>query len=369
MKKALVLMISFILVACITAGIFFFGDKLIEKDSVDFSYVESVEVAAGKAVPASTNTAFTVEEDGVHTISLGWLPAGKTIEEAMKMDPSELCFVTGCVIRSDNDPCVYATTGGWLTLDTDIELEAGDYRIDYYYLTDKESYLDFAGRYFGSVNGNTMADEIHWDQMKKDASVTVSYHCGVSSAENFTAVRLILLVVTFLLILLIALLAFFAATGGKLEKFRFDERQEALRGKGFRLSFYVMLGYLLWIFLVDTMGFVRPEFYAVLYTLGLLIGVLVYAVYAIWNDCYFALNERKSTSIGILAALGLLNLMIGVSGVKRLFSASHSPIFGAGVSKTPLINLAVAVMLIVIAFTLFLKKLGTDKAADEEEEA
>ena len=368
MKKKTVLVISLILVMCITAGVFLLRDKLMDNDAYSFHYQKNIEVTNGKVEPESISANLTVKNDGIHTISLSWLPMGMDIEEAMKLDPSELCFVTGCVISSEKEPCVYATTGGWLTIDTDIELEAGEYKVDYYYLSDKEAYIDFATKYFGSINAERLAEDIDWDHMKKDDKFVISYNSSVSRTGGFAKARLILLAVTLLLVMLIALLVYYIATQGTMEKFRFDERQEALRGRGFRLSFYVLLGYILWIFMVDTMGFIQPEYHTILYVFGLIIGVLVYAVYAIWNDCYFAMNEKKSTSIWLIAIVGIANLMIGIVNMKIFSKVGKGAPFGIGVSKTPLINLAVAVMFIVIAVTMVLKKMSAGRSAADDEE-
>ena len=213
-----------------------------------------------------------------------------------------------------------------------------------------------------------MAEDIDWDHLKKDDKFVISYNVSVSRTGGFAKARLILLAVTLLLVMLIALLVYFIATKGTMEKFRFDERQEALRGRGFRLSFYVMLGYILWIFMVDTMGFIQPEYYTILYVLGLIIGVLVYAVYAIWNDCYFAMNEKRSTSIWIIAIVGIVNLIVGIVNSKIFSKVGNGAPFGIGISKTPLINLAVAVMFIVIAVTMVLKKMSAGRSAADDEE-
>ena len=370
MKRKAILLLVLILTMLICAGVFLFRDSLINDDSYRFSYHENIEVKAGKAEPAATSTTFTVREDGTHHVSLSWLPMGKTIEEAMQLSPEGMPFITGCVISSDEDPCAYATTGGWLTTDTSMELKAGEYTIHYYYLTSKEAYIEFANQYFGSVSAQTFAEVPDWDHMKKDDKLVVSYNTSVSPEGNSVKSRAILLVVTILLCILLMILAFTIATGGKLDRFRYDERQEALRGKGFRIAFYTMIGYMLWIYIVDTMGFISEGYYTILYMGGMVLGISIYAVYAIWHECYFAINESRKNSIWIMAVIGLANLLIGINGLINMLKTGGIQAYGLRVtSRTFVINLGLAFVFILLAVTMLLKRASICRSGEEEEEA
>ena len=78
--------------------------------------------------------------------------------------------------------------------------------------------------------------------------------------------------------------------------------------------------------------------------------------------------KKKSTSIWLIAIVGIANLMIGIVNMKIFSKVGNGAPFGIGVSKTPLINLAVAVMFIVIAVTMVLKKMSAGRSdADDEE--
>ena len=369
MRKKIALISMLILIILIIAGIFAFNNKVFSDGSFSFSKDVNVKVESGRVEPESLSMDFTVTESGINKIYLSWLPKGKTIEEAMKLPVSELPFVTGCVISSDDDPCVYATTGGWLTIAPEINMEAGNYRIDYYYLANEEDFTEFGNKYFGTVEAQKISSQIEWDQLKKDGNLEISYQTEINSKGTPTTESLILFAVTILLFALIFILVNFIISGGKMDKFRFDERQEALRGKGSRMAFLAMMFYMIWIYMIDALGLVSEEFDTLLYMAGIILGVVIYAVYAIWHDCYFALNESKKSRIWIMVVVGVSNLIIGIFGLRDILEASRNNPYGLqGVSKTPLLGLAVAVMLIAITVTMALKRAKDKKSKDEEGE-
>lgn len=112
-------------------------------------------------------------------------------------------------------------------------------------------------------------------------------------------------------IILIVVLLKTTKTDGKI-KCEYDERQEAMRGRGFKYAFFtLMLCNMLYGLLLIGFGKL-PIDAGTFMILAALIGIAVYATYGIWNDCYFSLNENRSKVMFVFAVIGMCNLLLGV---------------------------------------------------------
>ena len=91
-------------------------------------------------------------------------------------------------------------------------------------------------------------------------------------------------------------------------KCTFDERQQIVRGQGFKYGFFAWMIYD-GICIVTDIG-LEEQFMDLSLTLlsGMLIGLVVYASYSIWNDGYISLYQSQKRIMLILAAAGILNL-------------------------------------------------------------
>ena len=127
---------------------------------------------------------------------------------------------------------------------------------------------------------------------------------------------------------------------------------------------------MLWIYIVDTMGFISEGYYTILYMGGMVLGISIYAVYAIWHECYFAINESRKNSIWIMAVIGLANLLIGINGLINMLKTGGIQAYGLRVtSRTFVINLGLAFVFILLAVTMILKRASICRSGEEEEEA
>ncbi len=98
-----------------------------------------------------------------------------------------------------------------------------------------------------------------------------------------------------------------------------------------------------------------PADIEVLVMSGLLLGVGVYAVYTIWNDSYFALNERKNVILIIFAVFGVMNIGIGVINIVDGYT------FQTGKMTIEGINLLCGLLILVIFLTMLMKKVQSGK--------
>lgn len=96
----------------------------------------------------------------------------------------------------------------------------------------------------------------------------------------------------------------------KSAKAKFDERQEIVRGKAFKCAYFTLLVYqVLDAFVLARIDILPMEDSLVIAT-GIFVSVLVFAVYSIWNEGYFSLNEEPKKVLWIFAFICLINLAI-----------------------------------------------------------
>ena len=112
-----------------------------------------------------------------------------------------------------------------------------------------------------------------------------------------------------------AVIAWMAKKKGRIGIGKYDERQQIARGKAFTWAYATLLIYLALWMIPRTMEV--PFFMeGASVWLGALISIGVFVGYSIFHDAYFKASESPRTWIGIICAVGLLNLGLGIG---RLF--------------------------------------------------
>ena len=136
---------------------------------------------------------------------------------------------------------------------------------------------------------------------------------------------------------------------------RFDERQELVRGRGYKYAFFALLVYLV------AYGVIGYTWFAPLAGafLGLVIGVGVYACYTIWQDAYFALNEKRRMYILLDALIFAINAAAGVSNILQGRVMENGVVTGGGS-----LNLMCAVLFLVVLVALLCKEIASRREED-----
>lgn len=131
---------------------------------------------------------------------------------------------------------------------------------------------------------------------------------------------------------------------------KFDERQELIRGRGYKYAFFTLLVYLV------AYGAIGYAWFAPLAGafLGVVIGVAVYAGYTIWHDAYFALNEKRRMYILLDALIFVINAAAGVSNVLQGRVVENGVVTGGGS-----INLMCAGLFLVVLAALLVKEIAS----------
>ncbi len=137
-------------------------------------------------------------------------------------------------------------------------------------------------------------------------------------------------------------------------KTEYDERQKALKGRGYMFGFYAMA---IWEAVVSVaigigeVSFPMPEY--ALHVIGIFVGITVVCIYAIWTGAYWGLNNDKKRYAGVF----ILLLFINAYPVVMYFYSSIKVDF-------PYVNLVTSLMIIAIGVTAVVRAI-VDKAEEE----
>lgn len=149
-------------------------------------------------------------------------------------------------------------------------------------------------------------------------------------------------------LLLVAGILKFARTDNA-SKCKFDERQELIRGRGFRYGYFTLMIYMA-VYGAGTTLLERKcmeDFIGIF--LGICISILVYAGYAVWKDGYFALNENPKRVLIGFALIVLINFAVSIPRMM------HGEIVKGGVLQNDSLNLVCALMFVGIFIIIFAK--------------
>lgn len=156
-------------------------------------------------------------------------------------------------------------------------------------------------------------------------------------------------------IIIVLFILKYTKTNRKL-KCEYDERQELVRGRGFKYGFFTMLIVAActeaWSAFIENA--IINHFTSTMLTC--FSGITVYAIYCIWNDAYFALNEKRKSLIIVFAFVGIYNLILGCVNIFQHLTQNTGLITA---------NMICAVMFIAIFIALLLKSRKDQK--DESE--
>lgn len=95
-------------------------------------------------------------------------------------------------------------------------------------------------------------------------------------------------------------------------KCRFDERQEIVRGRGYKYAFFTMMICMAVFACLNESADLEQHIEGSLeMVIAICAGVAVYASYCIWHEGYFALNENQGRLLIVFIILGVMNVVLG----------------------------------------------------------
>ncbi len=160
--------------------------------------------------------------------------------------------------------------------------------------------------------------------------------------------------------LVICVILFRFANKDKKIKTQYDERQELIRGRGYKYSFYTMLFLEVVLMMVKMAGISFPVEEYLIHMVVILVGTLVICVHSIWNGVYWGLNNDHRRYYIIFIVAVLLNIIPVAS------SFAHNAITTRGFDSLPMLNVFVLIWMAVIGISALIKKL-VDNVKKEED--
>lgn len=144
-------------------------------------------------------------------------------------------------------------------------------------------------------------------------------------------------------------------------KTKYDERQEIVRGKSYRIGFYAMSLALLLLLILESAEVVLPVSKMVLYFSVFFVGGAALCVHSILNEAYFGTNNKEKKWILYFIFFGIINLIVAV------MAFIDGTMIVDGTIESPFINLECVLLLIVAFIALAMKKLVDGKEINDEE--
>ncbi len=162
-------------------------------------------------------------------------------------------------------------------------------------------------------------------------------------------------------LIVIALLVYVMANAKKKDD-HFDEMQLIKRLNGYKLGFFVLLIELgvyagLSAFYTDLKDRVEPS---IAIFMILLVGILCFAVYCIFNEAFFAMGENTKVYSVICAAVVLINCVNAYSSISKGDFLKDGVITFDGTG-----NIAAAAVFAIILVCIIVKSVLVKKEADE----
>lgn len=336
------------------------------KDDFNSNWSSNVTVSDGTADPKMIENHFTVSDKGEHSIELSWNLKGEDKDLSKASKKGGIGFVTGCIIRDMKGSILYSTSATAVFFDTKLELDEGEYVIEYHFFTNEEDYISFAKKYlYGEEVAKTKAEIIDFASFPENGTWQMDYEMKMGRTAFFAGRNLVLIISVLLAGSISLLFIVIFSKGKKAELAKYDERQELERGRGFKYGFFTELIYLAVMICLDWSGLIDHKNAAVFYATGIILAVIVYVLYCVWNESYFALNQNNKVIMITFVLIGLFNLVIGLGNLLGGRMIQNGKI------SASVLNLECAIMFLMLFATMLLKNIvdkrrGVSDDGDDE---
>ncbi len=276
---------------------------------------------------------------------------GYVMDAEWKIEPSGMLMAISIVDENGKD--VNTFSAHWIDMNSGVmELEAGKYTMTLTPITSAEQWKEYFAK-FDTSDWDVPVEEDEEPEMEfADGEYKFEFSFKLEEERNLQSIVCVagILIGVILGVILLAI----AKKDNSMKK-NYDERQELFRGKGAKYSFYTMFVLNLGIFVLETAGVQLPMSTGLAMMLCAIIGGSVDAIYCVWTDAYFALNQKTNILIGVFVVGGAINLMIGIGAFLEGMAIQNNQL------TLHSMNLFCGIMMIVICGALILKKVCRDR--------
>lgn len=332
-KKKKIILATSVALTVLLAIIVLFVVGVFQVPSIRLEASAEVLVENGVAQPEQIEKKLVIDKAGQYSLDAEW-------------EAGTPGLITGCTITDEKGEIVIRFTAESMYMTSGyMELETGEYTLTLDFITSQEKWNQFCEVEDGDVN----AEENY--QFAQNGQWDMEYRFNLEREESAMHTGVVLGMIFGLI--LVALIVTLAKKGDDVQ-YKFDERQELARGRGFKYAFFTMLISNLFIFglkMAEVLTFAGTE---VVLVFTSVLGISVYACYCIWNDAYFALNENRKVIIIVMVVGGILNLILGI------WAILDGSAWKDGQLTFRCLNLICGIMLLVVGAAIILKKVLKD---------
>lgn len=275
-------------------------------------------------------------------------------------------FITGILVRDPQGTPVFGVTGDIASSEsTVLQLSAGSYTLETYLMTDEESYLSFGDMISANrdqEDGENQRHDVFTSQIIRDGTWRLELSAAFLPMKGGIPPMLQLALSSGLLGVFLGILLFTLPLKGRSAKRVYDERQELIRGRGYRLAFLTTAAYCGIMMILEISGVTVFMERAVELGIGALLGLCVHAVYCIRKDGYYGLNENIRKRFGIMTGLMVLN------GLNIVFQIKGGGVFWDGGLTFHSLSVFLFLFLVIVLVSLTLRYAALVKGGRNKED-
>ncbi len=305
----------------------------------ELSFETDIAAQSGVA-PEEMVYSMEVPEDGDYEMYIKWTS-----------NPSGMLMA--CNITDENGKNVNTVGGHWMDMTSGImSLKAGTYTLTLTPFNDAELWKAYWAKFDKTGWDAGTEDDEPEMELVGDGVLHFSFAFRLEQSRNVAGIVSVLFAVIGVLLFVI-ILAIVQSENSM--KRNYDERQELLRGRGAKYGLISMMFLNAVLYLLESVGVQLPMSAGIAVILSVFVGAGVYAMYCIWMDAYFALNQRTGSVAGGLFIIGVINLVIGTTAL----------LDGGIIQNNQLtersLNLFCGIMMITLCGSMLLKKVYSDR--------
>lgn len=172
------------------------------------------------------------------------------------------------------------------------------------------------------------------------------------------------MIISIMIGIVLAMIAFRNLNTDNSMKTKYDERQQIVRGQGYKYSFWTVICLIVLTCILDACEISLPMKNTVLYFLIIAIGVMVHTTYCVFHDGYFGINNKPRQYYMAFVFIGLFNVFIGI------VNSLQGRLVENGKLDVPSINFFCGAMFVILGISIVIKKyfIKDDEDMDEEDE-
>lgn len=270
-------------------------------EKYEIKFQRNVSRENGQTSDTMIKEYFTIEKSGIYSFNLKW---------SSNENPGVL---TGFVITDSNNNVVTSCTGDTLEISNgEYDLAAGKYCCLICTIANENDLDEFLNDYIYGT-GDVVIDSEQYEY--KDGEWQQSFYMSLSRVQS-SLIRTCILVGVVTGFSIVAIMIVISKKDDSIKN-KFDERQSVVRNKGMKIAYYILLIYCELYMIAKVCDYYIPVEDGLIIFAGVIVSIVYFAVYSIFKDCYYALNEQRERFIVFFAIMGVGNLAFYIVYVLR----------------------------------------------------